>query len=201
MLLSFESKKWLRGLQPALRSTPWLSTAKRRQQKDYIWKREHRNHSYNLWHEGPKRPSDTCIRAHTRTCPVLYRRRDTHFVRPQQGLHAYFKKHAWILANACSRLAFWLVAHARTSVSLCFPLYHSLLEMVEFHLGLRKDWWAIMFSPHNSSLHHDDSNKPKQNRCKKFLKAQLILGVLIQQNILWCCMWKALCEINCTTFN
>lgn len=57
-----------------------------------------------------------------------------------------------------------------------------------------------MCSSHDSILHLSDKSKPEQKRCKKFLKVQLILGALIQQGILWCCMWRTLREINCTIY-
>lgn len=98
----------------------------------------------------------------TGTCPTC-RGTGMNFVRSWEGL---LKKPP--LQRHMADCSFWFVAQPRFLVSLLFLLSHSLVDMVEFHLDLIKDWWSMMIFPLSSSLHQPD-NKVEHKRCKKFL--------------------------------
>lgn len=113
--------------------------------------------------------------------------------------HTFFNKCAWFLqmhrADCLSDLwpmpELWALGAAQLSI-LCLRWWN---------FSLISESWAVTFSSHDSILHLSDKSKPEQKRWEKFLKFHLILGALIQQGILWCCMWRTLREIHCTIFN
>lgn len=133
-----------------------------RQWKDHIWKREHGYHSYNLQHQkAPKRTYSISMHTYW-NMPHMQRHRNE-FCEIMGRITQKTPP-----AKAHGRLFFLICCPTQSFGLLLFLLSHSLVDMVEFHLDLIKDWWSMMIFPLSSSLHQPD-NKVEHKRCKKFL--------------------------------